>query len=399
MDELVKLVLNETEKNYTKAVELRRYFHSHPELPKEEFNTAKKIEEELDKLNIEHKRVGETGVYAEIIGTKDDKANKTIVLRADIDALPIEETNNCEYKSLNEGVMHACGHDAHTASLLVSAKILSENKNLFSGKIKLCFQQAEEIGYGARLFIDGGYLEGASRSFGIHVGSNIPVGSIVIMEGANNASVDWFRISIEGKASHVSTPELGCDAAYIISQIVVAVQSLVTRTTSPMENVLIGIGKINAGTGYNIVAENATAEGTIRVFSPEIRKSIKERLENLVYSISQIYGAKAHIEWKDFTSPLINDSIATKEAQIVARKLFEKDKIITSRKPSLSGDDMAEFINKVPGFYAYVGTRNEAIENTTVAHHNSNFDIDENGLNTSIKITTLYALEYLTNSI
>ena len=399
MEELVKLVLNETEKNYTKAVELRRYFHSHPELPKEEFNTAKRIEEELDKLNIEHKRVGETGVYAEIIGTKDDKANKTIVLRADIDALPIEETNNCEYKSLNEGVMHACGHDAHTASLLVSAKILSENKNLFSGKIKLCFQQAEEIGYGARLFIDGGYLEGASRSFGIHVGSNIPVGSIVIMEGANNASVDWFRISIEGKASHVSTPELGCDAAYIISQIVVAVQSLVTRTTSPMENVLIGIGKINAGTGYNIVAENATAEGTIRVFSPEIRKSIKEKLENLVYSISQIYGAKAHIEWKDFTSPLINDSIATKEAQIVARKLFEKDKIITSRKPSLSGDDMAEFINKVPGVYAFVGTRNEAIENTTVAHHNSNFDIDENGLKTSIKITTLYALEYLTNSI
>lgn len=399
MEELVKLVLNETEKNYTKAVELRRYFHSHPELPKEEFNTAKRIEEELDKLNIEHKRVGETGVYAEIIGTKDDKANKTIVLRADIDALPIEETNNCEYKSLNEGVMHACGHDAHTASLLVSAKILSENKNLFSGKIKLCFQQAEEIGYGARLFIDGGYLEGASRSFGIHVGSNIPVGSIVIMEGANNASVDWFRISIEGKASHVSTPELGCDAAYIISQIVVAVQSLVTRTTSPMENVLIGIGKINAGTGYNIVAENATAEGTIRAFSPEIRKSIKEKLENLVYSISQIYGAKAHIEWKDFTSPLINDSIATKEAQIVARKLFEKDKIITSRKPSLSGDDMAEFINKVPGVYAFVGTRNEAIENTTVAHHNSNFDIDENGLKTSIKITTLYALEYLTNSI
>lgn len=399
MEELVKLVLNETEKNYTKAVELRRYFHSHPELPKEEFNTAKRIEEELDKLNIEHKRVGETGVYAEIIGTKDDKANKTIVLRADIDALPIEETNNCEYKSLNEGVMHACGHDAHTASLLVSAKILSENKNLFSGKIKLCFQQAEEIGYGARLFIDGGYLEGASRSFGIHVGSNIPVGSIVIMEGANNASVDWFRISIEGKASHVSTPELGCDAAYIISQIVVAVQSLVTRTTSPMENVLIGIGKINAGTSYNIVAENATAEGTIRVFSPEIRKSIKERLENLVYSISQIYGAKAHIEWKDFTSPLINDSISTKEAQIVARKLFEKDKIITSRKPSLGGDDMAEFINKVPGVYAFVGTRNEAIENTTVAHHNSNFDIDENGLKTSIKITTLYALEYLTNSI
>ena len=399
MEELVNLFLKKKKKNYTKAVELRRYFHSHPELPKEEFNTAKRIEEELDKLNIEHKRVGETGVYAEIIGTKDDKANKTIVLRADIDALPIEETNNCEYKSLNEGVMHACGHDAHTASLLVSAKILSENKNLFSGKIKLCFQQAEEIGYGARLFIDGGYLEGASRSFGIHVGSNIPVGSIVIMEGANNASVDWFRISIEGKASHVSTPELGCDAAYIISQIVVAVQSLVTRTTSPMENVLIGIGKINAGTGYNIVAENATAEGTIRVFSPEIRKSIKERLENLVYSISQIYGAKAHIEWKDFTSPLINDSIATKEAQIVARKLFEKDKIITSRKPSLGGDDMAEFINKVPGVYAFVGTRNEAIENTTVAHHNSNFDIDENGLKTSIKITTLYALEYLTNSI
>ena len=399
MTDLKKIVLDETKNYYKKVVELRRYLHSHPELPKKEFNTATKIEEELDKLGLMHKRVGETGIYSEIKGTKCDGINKTIVLRADIDALPIKEGHVCEYSSQNDGVMHACGHDAHTASLLTAANILVKHKDLFSGTIRLCFQQAEEIGYGARLFVDGGYLDGANRTFGIHVGSNIPVGKIVVMSGANNASVDWFKINITGKSAHVSTPELGIDSAYIISQIVVGVQSLITRTTSPMDNVLIGIGKINAGSGYNIVAENASCEGTIRVFSQEIRKCIKKKLEMLVSNTCQIYGASYSIEWADFTSPLINDEKSTLEAQKVAVELFGKSNVITSRKASLGGDDMAEFILKVPGVYAFVGTRNEDIFETTVAHHNPYFDIDENGLKTSVAMYFGYAIEYLNNLV
>ena len=399
MADLKKLILDETNDNFNNVVELRRYFHSHPELSKYEFNTAKKIEEELDKLNLEHKRVGETGVYSEIHGAKCDGVNKTIILRADIDALPITEGHICEYTSKNKGVMHACGHDAHAASLLTAASILAKHKDLFSGTIRLCFQQAEEIGYGANLFVDGGYLDGADRSFGIHVGSNIPVGKIVVMPGANNAAVDWFKINIKGKSAHVSTPELGIDAAYIISQIVVGAQSLITRTTSPMDNVLIGIGKINAGTGYNIVAEESSCEGTIRVFSPKTRKSIKEKLESLVRNTCQIYGATYSIEWADFTSPLINDEKSTSEAQHVACELFGSDNVITSRLPSLGGDDMAEFILKVPGVYAFVGTRNENVFETTVAHHNPFFDIDENGLKTSVAMYVGYAIEFLNNLV
>ncbi len=372
---------------------LRRYFHKNPEVSKEEFKTALKIEEELDKLNICHKRVGQTGVYAELTG--DLKGDKIILLRADIDALYIEEEHECEYKSENKGVMHACGHDAHTASLLGAIRVLNKNKHLFGGTIRFIFQQAEEIGYGANVFIKEGYVKGAERSFGIHVASDVEVGSIVLMEGANNASVDWFKIKVKGLSSHVSSPEKGVDAIYIASQIIVALQALITRKTNPMDHVLIGVGKITAGTSYNIVAQNAEIEGTIRVFSPSLREKMKNELEALANSIAYIYGGSVEVEWKDFTSPLINDKDATLEAQEVANSLFGKDKVIKHRTPSLSGDDMAEIILNVPGVYAYVGSKNSNVQETTVAHHNPNFDIDENCLVIGSSMYACYAIDFL----
>lgn len=393
MKDLEKTVWATVKDNHSYVVELRRHFHRFPELSAKEYNTALKIEEELDKLGIQHKRIGETGVYAEIQGKRP--GNKTIILRADTDALAIQEEHECSYKSENVGVMHACGHDAHTAMLLGAAKTLNQHRDLFGGTIRLAFQQGEEIGFGARIFIQEGCLEGADRSFGIHVASNINKGSIAIVEGPNNASVDWFKIKITGKPAHVSTPQLGADAAYIASQIVVCLQALITRKTSPMDNVLIGVGKITAGTAYNIVAQNAEIEGAIRVLTPELRKQTKNDLENLSKSVASIYGGIVEIEWKDFTSPLINDKKATEEAQEVALSLFGKEKVITHRLPSLGGDDMAEFILRVPGVYAFVGSGNKDIPETTVAHHNSHFDIDEECLLVGSGMYSCYAMEYL----
>ena len=399
MKDIEKIISKDVEQDHDYVVSLRRYFHKHAELSKKEYNTARYIESELDKLGLIHKRVGETGVYSEIKGLKE--GNDTIILRADIDALPIEEVSNKEYKSENIGVMHACGHDAHAASLLGAARVLVKNKDKFGGTIKLHFQQAEEVGFGAREFINQGVLKKgeATRTFGLHLASNITCGKIAVVMGPNNASVDWFRINVHGKGCHVSTPERGVDSAYVASQILIGLQSLVTRRVNPMENVLIGVGKLVAGTAYNVVAEEAYLEGTIRALSESVRAKVKKDLENLATLTAQIYGATVDFEWNDNTSALINDSKSSEEVQGVAKRLFGEANVITKRTPSLGGDDFAEYIKLIPGCYAYVGSQDINRSETCVAHHDSHFDIDEDCLLTSVKILSTYAIEYLNKDL
>lgn len=393
-------IFDEIKADHGYVVGLRRHFHKHPEIAKEEFQTALKIEEELDKIGLDHQRVAETGVCAEIKGERagsdsGSSSAKTIVLRADIDALPIQETHICEYTSEIDGRMHACGHDSHTAALLGAARVLNAHKNLFSGTIRLTFQSGEEIGYGARKFVDGGYLDDADRTFGIHAASSISSGKVAVVPGPNNASVDWFKITVKGHPAHVSTPQLGSDAAYIASQIVISTQALITRRTSPMDNVLVGIGKITAGDAYNIVAQKAELEGTIRAFTPEVRERTKQLLSDMSKQTAQIFGGDAQVEYKDFTSPLINDQTSTEEVQKTAIRLFGEENVIKNRQASLGGDDFAEYIIKVPGTYAYFGTGNPAKEGTTAAHHDSKFDIDEDALVQAVALYTFYAIDFL----
>ena len=400
MTETQQYLYDQVLKDHDCVVSLRRWFHQHPELAKEEFETQKTIEQELEKLGIAHRRVAGTGVCAVIEGTAPARGEKRcIVLRADIDALPVTQENAPAYKSLTPGKMHACGHDGHNASLIGAARVLSANRDRFSGKVIFTWQPGEEIGYGGRLIVDSGVIDEAGRSFGVHMAPNVPVGSVVLMPGPNNASVDWFRIRIHGLGAHVSTPEQGVDAAYIASQIVVAAQALITRRTSPMDNVLIGIGKITAGTAYNIVAQEAELEGTIRVMTPELRKATKARLEALAKQTAALYGGTAEVEWADFTSPLINDAQAAAEAQQTAAALFGKEHVITSRLPSLGGDDFAEYILRVPGVYAYIGSANPANPDTCVAQHNSHFDIDEHALTVATALYTCYTADYLNGEV
>ena len=396
MTELEKELYAEVLADHPYVVALRRWFHQHPELPREEEETARRIERELDAIGVSHRRCAVTGVRAEIEGAKPCEGEpRCIVLRADTDALPVRQENEAPYRSLVPGKMHACGHDAHTAALLGAARTLAKNRERFSGRVILTWQPGEEVGYGARVLIDAGDIDGAGRSFGLHMASNVPVGSVVLMPGPNNASVDWFRIRVHGLGAHVSKPERGVDAAYIASQIVVAAQALVTRCTSPMENVLIGIGVIRAGTAYNVIAQEAELEGTIRVFSPELRRQTKERLEALAGHTAAVFGGSVEFEWNDNTSPLLNDPAATAEAQKTALSLFGEEKLIRSRQPDLGGDDFAEYILRVPGVYAYIGSGNPDRPDTCLPHHHARFDIDEDALTVAAALYSCYTVEYL----
>lgn len=393
MNDLLNIILREAEREFPYARDIRREFHQYPEIAQEEYRTARRIEEELHSFGLTTRCVAGTGVYAEIKGGKG--SGKTILLRADIDALPVTEEHECSYKSRVPGKMHACGHDAHAAALLTAAKLLSRHREDFSGTVRLVFQPGEEIGYGARAFVEEGCADGADRCFGVHTASNVPVGKVVIMPGPNNASVDWFRITVRGRAAHVSTPELGIDALYIAAGIVTGAQAITTRRFNPMEPIMIGIGTSQAGTAYNVVAENAVLEGTVRTMTQVTRERVKAELERLAKGTAELYGGRTEIEWKDFTSPLVNDAAASAEVAKTAMDIFGAEQIITSRTPALGGDDFAEFILRVPGAYAYIGTANQTIPETLVSHHNGQFDIDENALVVAAKLYAAYTINYL----
>lgn len=379
------------EKDYITS--LRRYFHKHPEESLKEYNTAKKIEEELDKLNIPHKRVGATGVLGIIKGKSE--SNRILAIRADIDALKVPDSKDVEYKSQNNGYNHACGHDGHTASLLGTAKILKEKEKELNGEVRLIFQQAEEVGQGAKVFIKEGYLDGVEEILGAHVASNLEVSKVSVTSGPISASCDYFKITVKGKGGHVSAPHLSTDALYIASQIVVNLQSIVSRQTDPVDTVVVGIGLIKGGTTYNTVAEEIVLEGTTRSFTFESREKTNKAVEKIAKSIGEIYGAEVIVEFRDYASPLINDEKVSEEVAIIASDIVGKENVITNSPKRLGADDFAEFLIEVPGSYIHVGTKNLKNANTSVAHHNDLFDIDEEGLLVITNIEVDYVLNKL----
>lgn len=375
---------------------MRQYFHAHPEVSLQEYHTCERIEKELDLAGIPHRRVGETGVYAWIDGKKETadqkKASRIMVLRADIDALAMEDLKTVPYHSENPGVCHGCGHDAHAATLLTAARILKSKEAEFSGQIRLFFQQAEEIGAGARLFVQDGLLDGAARVFGAHVSSRLESGKIALTAGPQNASCDYFKIKVTGRGAHVSTPHLGIDAAYVASQIVVNLQSIVARSTNPLETVVVGVGVVRAGTQYNIVAEHAEIEGTTRSFLPEVREFTNRRVREIAEQTARMYGAEAEVEFKDFAAPLINDVQAVKEVTAVTEQLICREQIVSDYEKALGADDFADYLAVTRGMYAFVGTHSEKKPGSGVAHHHGLFDLDEEALLLSCNVYVDYAL-------
>lgn len=387
-------VKDEVNRQREHLIRLRRWFHAHPEAALEEVMTCAKIVEELEQLDIPYEYIAKTAIVAKIIGKKAT-SNKVVALRSDIDALKMTDLKQETYKSIHEGLCHACGHDAHTATLLVAAKILKAKEAEFAGEIRLFFQPAEEIGGGAHFFVDQGYLKDVDRIFSVHVSSSIASGKVAITPGSVQASCDYFKIDIKGLGAHVAQPERGIDALYIASQTVVNLQSIASRNTAALDAIIVGVGVLDAGSQYNIIAEHATLEGTTRAFTPEIRAFTNRRVTEIAQQTAKLFGGEATIYWRDQAPPVINDAEVAKVTSDIAKRIYGEDNVITNQQKQLGADDYALMMNATKGVYAYVGTNNENNPNTTVAHHHGLFDIDEHALLASTQLYVDFALNHL----
>lgn len=374
-------------------VALRRHFHQHPEVSLQEFETIQRIREELEALGLPYINVGETGVLATLEGGKGP--GKKILLRADIDALPMEDRTATPYASVNKGVNHACGHDGHTAALLGAARILKAHQAEFAGTIVFAFQPAEEIGAGARQFVRGGYVDDVDHVFGIHVSSQHPLGKIVATPGPSNASCDIFKIKVHGKSGHVARPHLGRDALVSAAAIVTELQTIVSREVDPAHEAVVGIGVLQAGTNYNIIANEAAIEGTVRTFDNDVRAQVLEAVERKARLVAESHRTSIEFSNYDAAAPLINDDEAAKRAYQVAAKIVGKNNIITDAAKSMGADDFADFLAVAPGIYCFVGTASD--EQTSYNHHHEQFDLDERGLLYATELHVAYALDYLAN--
>ena len=308
-------------KNYKDyIIEKRRYFHMNPEPSFNEYNTSKVIQEELTKIGIPFEIFAKTGIIATI---KGKSSGKTVLLRADMDALEVCEKNNVSYKSQKEGLMHACGHDGHIAMLLGAAHVLNEIKNDISGEIKLFFQPAEEVAKGAKAVIEESRItDFIDAAFAIHLWQGIPVGKISLESGARMAAADMFSIKVKGKSGHGSMPHETIDAVVVASAIVMNLQHLVSRNTNPLDTLVVTVGKLTAGTRYNIIAGEALLEGTIRSFSDEVWKKVPEQIERVVKNTAATYGAEAEIDLFRATPPLVNNQDISDILKISAEKLY-----------------------------------------------------------------------------
>ena len=382
-------ILEEVFKLKDYIIEQRNYFHAHPELGLQEFNTAKHIEEELSKIGIPFYRIKPTNIIAQI---DSGIPGKTIFLRSDIDALPIQEKNDVTYKSQNDGIMHACGHDGHTAYLLGVAKLLYEKKSQFKGKVILCFQAAEEIGKGARDIIAQGVLDNVDGIFGIHFEPGLDVGKYAIKFGADMASCDRFKITIHGKSAHITTPQNGSDSLFIAASIATQIQTLVSRLISPVEGALIGIGSFHSGTTYNIIPGQAVLEGTIRAFSDSNRKMLSHAVKKIAEDTAKTYGAKAEFFIEDICDPCTNSDEAVKLAIQSAKKIVNEQNIINPDKRFLS-DNFADYMRKAPGVYVHVGSSDS--KKNSYPLHNENFDLAEDSCVYACALAIQYTQDFL----
>ena len=374
----------------------RRYLHQHPELGFQEENTARFVAERLRTLNLDALQTGvaKTGVVGVLHGGKGP--GRCVLLRADMDALPIDELNDVPYKSATPGVMHACGHDAHTAMLLGAARVLADLRGEFAGTVKFVFQPSEEAnGGGAQPMIDEGVLENprVDAAFGIHVGSNIPAGLVGVRPGAVNASADSALVTIRGLGGHAARPQLAIDPIVVGAHCIVALQTLVSREVDPFEPAVITVGTLHAGTVSNVIPEDATFKATIRTTSEQTRQLLAERIPAVCRGVAATFRATAEVEYTLGYPPLVNNEAMAALVRAVALDLVGPERVLEA-PPGMGAEDMSYFINAAPGAFYRLGVRNEAA-GKTFGHHHPRFDVDEDALATGVAMHAAVALRYL----
>ncbi len=372
------------------VIKWRRHLHMYPELSHQEHGTAQYIYNQLLTFpHLEVKRLTETSVCAFLKGTKKDNKGHTILLRADIDALPIEEETDLFFKSTNPGVMHACGHDAHPAMLLGAAKALAERGTDFCGEIRFVFQHAEEVTPGgAAQLVALGIVEHVDYAFALHVSPDYEVGQFAMKDGKFTAAADDFEIKIYGRGGHASTPEVAIDPLLIGSEIVVALQTIVSRKVPSTHAPVLTVAKFHCGTALNIIADTAELGGTIRSLDPTIRVDARKHLEKIATSIASMHGAKVEITWELGCPSVTNDKELTALSRRIAGEIVGDTGVKELPGPMFGTEDFADFSEVVPSSMQFIGVHNVEFGDAYPLHH-PRFKIDEEAL--------MYGVRYFEN--
>lgn len=379
--------------------ENRRYIHMHPELSFREYNTSSFIQKKLDEMGIKYvSGIAENGICAYIYGNKniESESMKSILIRADMDALPIDEVSDKPYKSQNKNVMHACGHDAHIAVLLGVCKVLNNFKDKFGGVVKAVFQPGEETSGGALPMIEEGVLENPHTDVcvALHCDSDLDCGTIRVKPGSLYASPDDFRITVKGKGGHGAEPHNCIDPIMISASIIQALNNLISRETDPFDNAVISVGSIHGGSATNIIPDSVEIQGTARSLTNEVRGFLKKRIGETAEGICKTFGAECEYEYTELFPPLINDEKLAEDVYDSACRSIGKDKCVWGGAPTMAGEDFSYFSQNRPSVLFKLGCRNKSLGIVSLIHHSS-FDIDENCLKTGVKVFVGFVLDYL----
>jgi len=374
----------------------RRDLHEHPELAFEEVRTSGIVAQRLRALGLEVQTdVAKTGVVGLLHGGASQGSTKTLAIRADIDALPIHEMNEVDYRSQVDGKMHACGHDGHTSIALAVAYLLSKQRNEFKGTVKFVFQPAEEVAGGAKPMVDQGTMNDVDGVIGLHLISQYPVGRVGVRSGAIFASADMFELTVRGQGGHAAMFERAIDPIVISASIITILQTLISRETAPMSPAVLTIGSMHAGSANNIIPEIAVMQGTMRAFTNEHRAYLMQRIKEVTEGIASTMGGSCAMEIGDGCPPCVNDVSLTELVQRAASKAVGKQAVDTGEAVmTTASDDMAYFLQTVPGCYFLVGARNDG-KGAKYPHHHPHFNIDEDALPIGVEVLTRAALDFL----
>lgn len=374
------------------VVKWRRHLHQHPELSFYEEQTAQFVYEMLESFGeLELSRPTKTSVVARLIGAQP---GKVLAIRADMDALPITEENEFEFASKNPGVMHACGHDGHTAMLLGTAKILTGMKAQIRGEVRFLFQHAEELfPGGAQEMVDAGVMEGVDAVIGTHLWSTMEVGKVGVLAGPMMASPDMFQIFIQGKGGHAALPHQTIDSIAIGAQVVTNLQHIVSRNTDPLEKLVVSVTKFIGGTTHNVIPGTVEIMGTVRSFDAGLREEVPKLIERVVKGVTEAHGASYTFHYSPGYRPVINDADVTSVIEETVREVLGEEALF-DMQPNMGGEDFSALQQAAPGSFFFVGAGNEE-KGIVYPHHHPRFTIDEDALETGVKLFVNAAFKIL----
>jgi amidohydrolase len=376
----------------TQAIAWRRHLHAHPELSFEEVETSRFVQATLAGLDgLELERPTPTSVVARLRGTRP---GRTLALRADLDALPITEETGLEFASTRPGVMHACGHDGHTAMLLATARLLAERRDQLAGEVRLVFQHAEERPPGgARQLVEAGVMQGVDLVLGCHLISRLDSGLIGVGSGPRMACADTFTLEVIGSGGHAGFPQTSVDPVAVAAEVVVNLQHVVSRTTNPFDAVVVSVTRIAGGMADNVIPDRVELGGTVRAFTQESRERTHAALERIVRGVTEAHGASHRLDHEEGYAAVVNDPEAAELVRAAATAELGEQAVV-DQEPIMAGEDFSAYLRVVPGAFFTVGARNEDL-GASYPHHHPRFAIDEAALANGISVLTRAALDYL----